>query len=193
MLKPVSPEWRARMDDLNSSDKESQDRAFVALIELTNKPVAWAYAVWDELLRLIVEGDNRQRAIASQLLSNLAKSDPEERIVKDAAALFALTKDERFVTARHCLLSLWKIAIVGARQRKTVVEGLVRRFKECTAEKNCTLIRYDIQCTLRRVFDAVPNAQLRSTAEGLIQLEEDPKYRKKYATVWRSTKAPAIC
>src|SRR6476660_2906327 len=137
--------WRARMDDLKSKAKDSHDQAFLSLTEMTKEPVDWAYEVWDELLLVIVEGDNRQRSIAGQLLCNLAKSDPKERILKDSAALLALTKDERFVTARHCLLSLWKVAVVGARQRKAVVDGLARRFKECTAEKNCTLIRYDIQ------------------------------------------------
>ena len=130
------------------------------------------------------------RAIAGQLLCNLAKSDPEQRMVKDVATLLALTKDDRFVTARHCLLSLWKVVTAGPRQRKVVLNGLAQRFKECAAEKNGTLIRYDIQCTLRRVYDMEADAQLRATAEKLIQMEEDPKYRKKYATVWRAAMLP---
>jgi hypothetical protein len=188
MPKSAVMEWRASMDSLKSDDKSSQDRAFESLSAMTEAPVDWAYDVWDELLGLIAKGDNRQRAIAGQVLCNLAKSDPKERMVKDTAALLALTRDERFVTARHCLLSLWKIAIVGARQRMAVVDGLVKRFKECGAEKNGTLIRYDIQCTLRRVYDAEPDEKLRATAEGLIALEEDAKYRKKYATAWRGAK-----
>ena len=190
MPKSAVMEWSASMDGLRSDDKARQDRAFESLSAMTEAPVDWAYDVWDELLRLIKEGDNRQRSIAGQVLCNLARSDPKARMVKDTAALLVLTKDERFVTARHCLLSLWKIAIVGARQRKAVVDGLVRRFEECVAEKNGTLIRYDIQCTLRRVYDAEPDEKLRTTAEGLIALEEDAKYRKKYATAWRGAKAP---
>jgi len=51
---------------------------------------------------------------------------------------------------------------------------------------NCTLIRYDILVVLRRVYDAVDGDEhLRSIAEQLIATEEDAKYRKKYATVWR--------
>lgn len=191
MSKSTHLERRASMDDLSSNNKECQNRAFLSLSEMTKEPVEWAYEVWDELLRLVAEGDNRQRAIAGQLLCNLAKSDPQQRIVEDVAALLALTKDDRFVTARHCLLSLWKVAIAGSRQRKLVLDGLAQRFKECAAEKNGTLIRYDIQCTLRRVYDIEAGAQLRSTAEKLIQIEEDPKYRKKYATVWRAAKLPA--
>jgi hypothetical protein len=177
--------WRESLDELKSSNQKSQNQAFLSLGEMTKEQVDWAYEVWDDLLHLITEGDNRQRSIAGQLLCNLAVSDSKERIVKDAATLLALTKDDRFVTARHCLLSLWKVAKAGLRQRKVIIDGLVRRFKECAAEKNCTLIRYDIQCTLRRIYDLAPNPQLRSTAEELMQIEQDPKYRRKYATAWR--------
>jgi hypothetical protein len=110
------------MEDLRSSDKERQNRAFQSLSEATKGNVDWAYEVWDDLLRLTVEGDNRQRSIASQILCNMAKSDPEGRIVKYAAALVAVTKDERFVTARHCLQSLWKVGVAGERQRQAVSE-----------------------------------------------------------------------
>jgi hypothetical protein len=54
------------------------------------------------------------------------------------------------VTARHCMQSLWKVGIAGKDQQKKLVEGLTRRFKECTTEKNCTLIRYDIIEDLRK-------------------------------------------
>jgi hypothetical protein len=75
---------------------------------------------------------------------------------------------------------------VGNGQRKAIVDGLVRRFKECTLEKNCTLIRYDIQCVFKKIYEATADENLRSTAEQLINLEGDTKYKKKYATVWRS-------
>jgi len=40
-------------------------------------------------------------------MSSLAKSDPK-RMLKELDTLFAVTRDERFVTARHSLQSLWK-------------------------------------------------------------------------------------
>jgi hypothetical protein len=133
----------------------------------------------------LAEGDNRQRSIASQILSNLAKSDPQERIVKDFDGLLAVTRDERFVTARHSLQSLWKVAVAGTRQREAVVNGLVQRFKECAPEKNCTLIRYDILEVLRRIFDQTGDQTLPGTAAILMGMEADPKYRKKYGTLWK--------
>jgi hypothetical protein len=40
------------------------------------------------------------------------------------------------------------------------------------------------------VYDFQRDPKLRATAEGLIDLEEDPKYRKKYAAAWSGAKAP---
>jgi hypothetical protein len=173
------------LDHLHSEDKEAQNRAFSYFIDATNKPVDWAYDVWDDLLETIRHKDNRQRAIASQVLCNLAKSDPENRMLKDFDALLAVTRDERFVTARHCLLSLWKIGLVGKKQQKKVVDGLARRFSECVAEKNCTLIRYDIIQGLRKLYDEVKDEKIKEKALELIETEEDLKYRKKYASLWR--------
>jgi hypothetical protein len=55
---------------------------------------------------------------------------------KDFGALLKVTKDARFVTARHCLQSLWKVAAAGRQQQKLVVDGLAGRFRECAAEKD---------------------------------------------------------
>jgi DNA-directed RNA polymerase specialized sigma54-like protein len=175
---------RARMDDLRSSEQSRQNRSFQALLKATDTSVPWVYDVWDDLLRTLVEGDNRQRSIAAQLLSNLAKSDSRLRMLKDIRALMRLTKDERFVTARHCLQSLWKVGVAGESQRTVLVRELKRRFKECQGEKNCRLIRYDILVVMRRVYEVVKDESIRSTARGLIALEEDPKYAAKYSTVW---------
>jgi hypothetical protein len=189
---PQSPSvpYKKLLDDLRSPDPARQNHAFQVLVEATNSPVTWAYEVWDDLLATLVDGDNRQRAIASQVLCNLAKSDPQQRMTTDLAALLKVTRDERFVTARHCLQSLWKVGAAGEPQRKALLKGLSARFKECATEKNCTLLRYDILVVLRRVFDLVNDEQIRLTAERLMALEEDPKYRKKYATVWRESANP---
>ena len=59
------------------------------------------------------------------------------------------------------------------------------RFQECITEKNCTLIRYDIIQGLRNLYDEVKDEKIREKALALIETEEDTKYRKKYATVWK--------
>ena len=105
--------------------------------------------------------DSHVRAISAPVLSNLAKSDPKNRMLKDFDKLLEVTKDERFVTARHCLQSLWEVGVAGKKQQKIYMDGLERRFEECTTEKNCTLIRHDILHSLRNVYERVKDENIR--------------------------------
>ncbi|MBM3785469.1 MAG: hypothetical protein FJW30_13975 [Acidobacteria bacterium] len=173
------------LDDLLSTSSDRQGHSFQEFLKLTDTPVDWAYQIWNTLLGLLKSGDNHQRAIAAQVLSNLAKSDPEGRMVKDLGALLATTRDPRFVTARHCLQSLWKVGIAGEAQHVALRKGLAKRFAECASEKNCTLIRYDILVVLRKMHDRGHPEGLRELAAKLIETEPDAKYKKKYSAVWR--------
>lgn len=181
----MDPVIRMNLDDVRSADKEAQNAAYTFLMEATADPVGWAYEAWDEVARMLHDPSNRVRAIASQVLANLAASDPDKRILRDLDDLLEVTRDERFVTARHCLQSLWKIGAAGEEQRRALVAGLSRRFRECEGEKNCTLIRYDIVQALRNVYDAAPDEQVMRTARDLMAAEPDAKYRKKYEGVWK--------
>ncbi|HEU0291408.1 MAG TPA: hypothetical protein VFR47_01655 [Anaerolineales bacterium] len=176
---------RTHLENIRSKDRELQNKAFFYILNITEKPVDWAYDVWDQMVAGLTHADNHVRAIAAQVLCNLAKSDPKDRILKDFNALLEVTKDEMFVTARHCLQSLWKVGIAGKNQQKIYMEGLERRFKECITEKNCTLIRYDILQSMRNAYNTVKDEKIKKKALELIELEEDVKYRKKYASLWR--------
>jgi hypothetical protein len=176
---------RMNLDNIRSEDRELQNKAFFYILDATEKPVDWGYAVWDELVDSLHHKDNHVRAIAAQVLCNLAKSDPENRMLKDFGALLAVTKDERFVTARHTMQALWKVGAAGKQQQKILVNGLESRFKECISEKNCTLIRYDIIQSLRNLYDEVEDEKIKEKALELIETEKDSKYRKKYTTLWR--------
>jgi len=176
---------RTHLDNIHSKDRELQNKAFSYILNVTEKPVDWAYEVWDEMVSGLTNADNHVRAIAAQILCNLAKSDPKERILKDFGKLLAVTKDERFVTARHCMQSLWKVGVAGKQQKKIYMNGLESRFKECISEKNCTLIRYDILQSMRNVYDTVKDEKIKAKALELIETEEHLKYRKKYAGLWK--------
>ncbi len=176
---------RVNLDHLRSQDRGLQNEAFTFILAETDKPVDWAYEAWDELLQGLKDKDNHVRAISAQVLSNLAKSDPEGRMLKDLDALLNVTRDERFVTARHTLQSLWKVGAAGKRQEQMLLKGLEGRFHECIAEKNCTLIRFDIIQSLRDLYAANGDEQVRAKALELIDAEDDLKYRKKYAGVWK--------
>jgi hypothetical protein len=179
---------RTNIENIHSKDRDLQNKAFSFVIAATDKPVDWAYKVWDDMVAALRDNDNHVRAIAAQVLCNLAKSDPEKRMLKDFAALLAVTKDERFVTARHCMQALWKVGVAGKPQQQKYIDGLAGRYQECITEKNCTLIRYDIIQSLRNVYDQVKDETIREKALAMIETEDDLKYRKKYAGVWRVKK-----
>lgn len=176
---------RILLENLRSDDKNVQNEAFQRALTTTEVPVKWAYGVWDELVSDLEHPNNRRRAIAAQILCNLAKSDPQHRMNRDFARLLAVTKDERFVTARHCLQALWKVGLAGVDQRGLLIRGFERRFDECAAEKNCTLIRADILQGLKQLYQATQDESIKTTAAKLIAREPDLKYRKKYSTLWR--------
>jgi len=175
---------RAQLDNIRSEHGQLQNKAYLFLMEKTEKPVDWAYEAWDELIEGLTHKDNHVRAIAAQVLANLVKSDPKGRMFKDFDKLLAVTKDERFVTARHSLQSIWKVGLAGKNAQQLVVKGLEKRFHECINEKNCTLIRYDIIVGLRNLYNATTSSEIKEKALELIETEKDVKYKKKYAGVW---------
>jgi hypothetical protein len=154
------------------------------------RPVDWAYEVWDECLANLKHADNHNRAIAAQLLCNLAGNDPQKRMLKDFPALLAVTRDERFITARHTLQALWKVGAAGEKQRKLFLEELTARFSDCAAEKNANLIRYDILAGFRRLYDEVGDESIRTRALALIETENDLRCREKNSTLWKD--APQV-
>jgi hypothetical protein len=183
--KSMNDSTRTNLNNLWSKDRKLQNEAFLYILSATDKPVDWAYDAWNEIVENLSHEDNHNRAIAAQVLCNLAKSDPKNRILKDFKTLLAITKDERFVTARHCMQSLWKVGVAGKNQQTILVDGLSARFKECISEKNCTLIRYDIIQSLRNVYDVQKDEKIRVKALELIGTEDDLKFRKKYSRLWK--------
>lgn len=176
---------RIHLDNIRSEDGQLQNEAYYFLMEQAEKPVDWAYEVWNELIEGLTHKDNHVRAISSQLLANLAKSDPKGRMLKDFDKLLDVTKDEKFVTARHCLQSIWKVGLAGKNQQVMVVKGLEKWYRECVEEKNRSLIRYDILVGLKNLYEATASSEIKEKALELIELEKDLKYKKKYASVWK--------
>ncbi|MFD1736346.1 hypothetical protein ACFSCX_07190 [Bacillus salitolerans] len=168
-----------------SKDKQEGYEAYQNILAATDSKVDWAYEVWDQLLEDLTHKDNHQRSRASQYLANLSKSDPEKRILNDFPMLWEVTKDEKFVTARHCLQSIWKVGIAGEEQKNMVMNYMVERFQHCQAEKNYTLIRSDIIQNMRNLYDILDDENIKTMAEQLIETVEDIKYKKKYKNIWK--------
>ncbi|WP_218010944.1 hypothetical protein [Herbidospora mongoliensis] len=174
-----------RFGDLWSKERDRQNAAYTAMMRATGHPVSWAYEVWDAVVANLRHDDNHNRAIAAQVLCNLAISDPDLRILGCLDPLIHVTRDSRFVTARHCLQSLWKIGLAGPDQRNAVVAALAARFADAAPEKNATLIRFDIVVGLRNLYKATGDETIEPQALALVETENDPKYRGKYAKAWR--------
>lgn len=176
---------RAHLDNIRSTDAQLQDKAYMSLMQETENLVDWAYEAWDELVEGLTDKDNHVRAICGQLLGNLGKSDPKGRMQKDFDKLLAVTKDERFVTARHTMQNIWKAGLGGKKAEQLVIKGLEKRYHECVSEKNGRLIRYDILVSMRNLYNATASSEIKEKALELIELEQDVKNKKKYATVWK--------
>jgi hypothetical protein len=176
---------REHFSNLHSKDASSRYLSFQYIMQVTSYPVDWAYEVWEDLLALSRNGDNHQRTIAVQVLSNLAASDPDQRMSRDLDQLLAVTRDKSFVTARHSLQSLWKVGIVNEALKNAIIEKLSRRFLQCSTEKNGTLIRYDILEVFRKIYAQLPDEAMPGKISALVAQEENVKYRKKYAGLWK--------
>ncbi len=176
---------RTKMDAIFTGDGDAQFKAYDDLMKESEKPVSWAYDVWDDVVGGLTHKDNHVRAICGQLLGNLGKSDPKGRMFKDFDKLLNVTKDEKFVTARHTMQNIWKVGLGGKKHQQLVVQGLEKRFKECIKEKNGSLIRFDILVALRNLYNATTSSEIKEKALKLIELEKDLKSKKKYVSVWK--------
>ncbi|MHC1782012.1 MAG: hypothetical protein AB9891_04470 [Anaerolineaceae bacterium] len=183
----MEPIVRINVDSIESADREVQHQAFHYLLEAANRPVEWSYEVWDEMVAGLASPDNRVRAITAQLLCSLAKnSDPQKKILKDLPQLMAVTKDPRFVTARHTLQAIWKVGAAGEEQKQMLMQALTDRYTSCVGEKNYMLIRYDIIASLKKLYDEIRDEKIRFLALKLIGMEEDPKNHRKNMSLWKN-------
>lgn len=65
---------RTHLDNIRSKDKELQNKAYFYILNITEKPVDWAYDVWEEMVAGLSHPDNHVRAIAAQILCKFSKS-----------------------------------------------------------------------------------------------------------------------
>lgn len=173
------------ISNILGTDKDLRTNSYLELMKITEQKVDWAYEVWDLLVENFNHPNNHTRSIVGQLISNLTKSDDEGRIRQDFPKLIELTKDKMFVTARHVLLSIWKIGLTGENNMLLVLDGLSERYRNCTEEKNWTLIRSDIIQSLKKLYVALGDERISKAAVELIDQESDEKYKKKYTSIWR--------
>lgn len=171
--------------DLDSVDKDIQYAAFNSLLSLMEEEVDWAYEVWDIWRENLSAKDQHKRSRAAQFLSRLSISDPEKRMLADFPLLWQVTKDPKFVTARHSLQSIWRVGVAGSELKELLLHHFRDRFQSCSDEKNTTLIRFDMIQGLKSLYDQTRDESIKEMALQLIETEKDEKYKKKYAAVWK--------
>jgi hypothetical protein len=174
---------KSHFQNFKSKDRNIRHEAYINLMMITDEKVDWTYDVWDYLIESLNSKDNHERSASAQFIANLARSDYDKRIINDFPKLWQVTKDPKFVTARHSLKSIWKVGLSGEEQRNIVINHFINRFKTCTNEKNHTLIRADIIEGLKNLYTNLEEEEIKKVALELIELEEDIKYRKKYSKI----------
>ena len=125
-VKQVDSVTRSYFENLEAKDKDVQFEAFNTINAAIKEEVDWAYEVWDQLKEWLTDTDNHRRSRGAQFLAGLAKSDPEKRILNDFSALWEVTKDPKFVTARHSLQSIWQVGLAGKEQKELVINHISR-------------------------------------------------------------------
>jgi len=181
----MNPRIRKLFADRDSTDRDVAYQALVALFAETEKPVAWAYEVWDQLLSELTHKAGNKRAFAAQMLTRLAISDPAGRILTDFPKVAAVLTDPKTVTARHALQSLWRTGLAGPKQRAMVIDTLGQRFRECSRERNGRLVRTDVVTALGKLSKATNDGSIEARVNALIETEPDEKQRKKQHAAWR--------
>jgi len=182
----MTPAVRALFEARESADRNEAYQAFVDLMTLAEEPVDWSYEMWDQMVSDLSHKDGHKRAFAAQMLAHLAISDPENRMRRDFSALAAVMTDEKTVTARHTLQSIWRVGLAGEERRTLVLNALTKRFHESTDEKNGSLVRTDVIAALGRLFHATGHPSIEARAETLIASEADEKTRKKQRAAWKA-------
>jgi hypothetical protein len=166
--------------ELGSKDDKIRMDALEVMLRITESKADWVYEVWDHLLEKLDNTNSYQRSIGIKLLCNLAKSDSEDRLHSVLDRLLAHTKDEKFITSRHCLQSIWKAATTTKSNRAKVLSHLEKRFAECLNEKHYNLLRQDIIQSMVLLYKYEGDDELLATVRGLIAKEQNIKYRKQY-------------
>ena len=106
-------------------------------------------------------------------------------MLRDFAAVAAVTRAAKTMTARHAPQSLWRIGLADPDRAALVVNALERRFRECVAEKNPSLVRSDAVTFMRRLVNSLGDKGIEARALALIDSEIDLEAQRKQRTGWK--------
>jgi hypothetical protein len=172
------------LDVIEGPDPAKRTRAYSELMDLT-EGVFDVAGQWDRVAAYMDSKDNHLRSIGGQLLCGLAKSDPEGYLFMYFDGIKRLTKDPMFVTARHVLQASYRIGLAGPKYRKLILDFYEERYDDCAAERNASLIRFDILVCMKKLYDAKRDPALAERARQRIMTVSSDTDRTKYRKVWK--------
>lgn len=142
------------IERLSVKDNKVRKEALDKVIELTEEEVNWIYEYWDILVKKLDSENSYQRTIGMFVLSNLAKSDSENRFEGILDKYLMMAEDEKFITSRQTLQTVWKVAVTKENCRARIIEYLTSTFtdnKHLVTHAN--LIRKDVVESLCRIYE----------------------------------------
>lgn len=165
--------------NLNSKDNKVRLKALEELMKITSEKVDWIYDKWNILVDKLDSENSYQRSIGMFLLSNLTKSDIENKFFSIMERYLGLMEDDKFITARQSIQNSWKVAIVSNKHGKLIIDHLEKMFvSNKHLAKHSNLIRQDIMSSLVKSYDNSKNEETLNLINMLIQLENDKKVKK---------------
>jgi hypothetical protein len=171
------------LDNLGAVDDRVRFEALESVLRLTEDRVAWADEAWDEMAAKLEDPNSFQRSIGIMVLCGLAKSAPEARVRETLPLILRHTRDEKFITSRQCLQSVWKLAAAHDSLAGSVLDHLETRFRECVDEPHANLLRRDVIASIRAIYDETHDPAVWNRAAALVSEEPAAKDRKQYEKV----------
>lgn len=165
--------------NLSSKDDKTRYPSFMELLKRTDTKVEWPYLAWHELVEKLSSPNSFQRSIGFMLLMNLYKSDTEKRLHSIVPQLLSMLNDEKLITARQCLQTIWKIGLENDSIQVRIMDALENTFYENPhVSKNPKLIKSDIIGSLNQLYQSSKKQSIRSLIIKLIDSELDEKLKK---------------
>jgi hypothetical protein len=170
-------------NDLSSKEDDKRFNALTTIMEITESKVEWFDQKYEELIDKINDVNSYQRSIGLMVLCNLAKSDRHNKLSIHVEEIVKHIKDEKFITSRQCIQSIWKLAVINNENKAKIAKALSKRFIECEDENHANLIRLDIIGSLKKMNDEKNDVKIQNRIDELIGMEKNDKNRKQYLKV----------
>lgn len=176
----MSEDINTLIEMLSLKDDTARYSAFQELLKITEEKVDWFEEYRIALTQKLTDENSYQRSIGLMLLCNLAKDEKKQEFNGILEKMMPLVNDEKFVTQRQYLQSIWKVAIVENKYRDQIVKQLKEEFKNCTTKKHYNLLRLDIISSMIKIMNTQDSESIRNIIREMINEETDEKSKKKY-------------